>query len=227
MKRLGFLTGAFAIALGVTAPARAAPINISAGDPGTVLPSYGSATLLNFDELSVGPLPLYQFNGGTLSGSGAIEAQSQANMFAQPDGIVGHFLTVSLQAPAGSVKFSFLQPENYFGLYWGSIDPYNWVTFSYQGTSIATFSGTDIADILQLSANGQWSSSTSNRYVNFFTGDNIFDEVTLGTTNYAFEVANIAFGDPPTNVPEPNSLALMSSFLMCSSLFYVYSRRIS
>jgi hypothetical protein len=226
MKRLGSLAGAFAIVLFATAPAWAVPIDISAGDPGTLLPSDDSATLLTFNELAVGPLPSYEFDGGTLSGSGAIEDKSEVNKFAQPDGIDGNFLTVSLPEPAGSVQFNFSKPNNYFGLYWGSLDPYNSITFSYRGNSIGTFSGTEIADMLGLTADGHWSSPSSNRYVNFYTGGNPYDEVTLGTTNYAFEVANVAFGDPPTNVPEPSSLALLASFLMCSSLFHVYRRHI-
>jgi hypothetical protein len=43
---------------------RAAPIDISAGPPGTLSPSDLSATILTFDDLAVGSLPLYQFSGG-------------------------------------------------------------------------------------------------------------------------------------------------------------------
>jgi hypothetical protein len=206
----------------LSSSALAAPIAVLAGDPWILSPSDASATVLTFDELQVGVLLTYQFDGGTLTGSGAIEDTSLVGKFAQPAGHAGNYLTVSYPAAAGAVQFVFSTPENYFGLYWGSIDAYNSITFRKDGEDLATFSGIDIGNLAGLLWDGSWQAASSNRYINFYTGANFYDEVVLNTTNYGFEVANIAFGDPPVGVPEPGSLILLGSMFSC---FAVVRRR--
>jgi hypothetical protein len=206
----------------LSSSALAAPIAVLAGAPGILSPSDAFATVLSFDELQVGVLPTYQFDGGTLTGAGAIEDTSLAGKYAQPAGHAGNFLTVSYSAAAGAVQFVFSTPENYFGLYWGSIDAYNSITFRKDAEDLATFSGIDIGNLAGLLWDGSWQAASSNRYINFYTGANFYDEVVLTTTNYGFEVANIAFGDPPVDVPEPGSLILLVSMF---SGFAVARRR--
>jgi hypothetical protein len=212
MKYLAY-TAAAVFALLTSDAVRATPIDITAGSQGTLLPNDLSATVLTFDDLAVGSLPAYQFNGGALSGSAAIENTSFAGKFAQPAGDTTNYLAVSYPAAAGAVQLAFSRPENYFGLYWGSMDSYNTITFLRDQGQIATFSGAAIAGLTGLVADGDQQSPLSNRYVNFDFGAAFYDEVILSTSNFAFEVDNIAFGDPPVPVSEPGTLMLLGSAL--------------
>jgi hypothetical protein len=215
-----FLCTVLACIIGlISSRAQATPIEVIAGDAGVFSPNNAAATVLTFDGLPVGILPYYQFDGdgsngtATLTGSGAIENTSVIGAFAQPAGIAGNFLTIAYPAAVGTMQFAFSKPQNYFGLYWGSIDSYNSITFRNDGTDFVTLSGTDLANLTGLVANGRWAADSSNRYINFYTGANVFDEVVLSTTNFGFEVANIAYGDPPVPVPEPGSVILLGSLL--------------
>jgi len=198
----------------------ATPITVTAGDPGSLSPEYNSATVVNLDALASGALPYYFFDSGgpngtvTLTGTAAVENTSIVNAYARPAGTTGNYLTVSDTTKDGALSLTFSVEENYFGLYWGSIDGYNSITFFDEGQVIATYSGDDIAAMTGLAPDGNWNDASANRYINFYTGDNFFDQVVLSTTDFGFEVANIAYGDPPiavAAVPEPSSLVLLGS----------------
>jgi PEP-CTERM motif len=111
------------------------------------------------------------------------------------------------------VQLVFSSPENYFGLYWGSMDSYNTIAFLRDQGQIATFSGGAIAGPTGLVVGGDQQSPLSNCYVNFYLGASFYDEVILSTSNFAFEVDNIACGDPPVPVSEPGTLMLLGSAL--------------
>jgi hypothetical protein len=155
----------------------------------------------------------------TLTGTGVVANTSIYGVYARPAGLIGNYLAVSGLSADGAVSLAFSVEENYFGLYWGSLDPYNSITFLNDGTVVAVYSGTDIAGAVDLSPNGSWSSASSNRYIDFYTGSSFFDQVILSTTNFNFEVANIAFGDPPISVaaiaPFPSPVVLS-----CSARFW-------
>ena len=206
--------------------AQAANIDIVAGDAGVLTPSFGLASVLGFDDLAIGGLPSYQFSGGSLTGSGAIENTSLVNRYAIPADDSTPYLTVSYPDESGSVQFFFDLPENYFGLYWGSIDAYNSISFSNDGAQIATFSGSDIVSIAGLVADGNQHLASSNRYINFFTNSSFFNEVVLSTSGFGFEVDNIAFADPPIDqsqpVPAPGGLPLLAFSL---SMLAIVRRR--
>ena len=213
MKKYFAGTVAAACLLAVPQSTQATPIVVSAEAPGALFPSLPSATVLTFDDLPVGSLPSYQFSGGTLSGSGAEEDTSLVGKYAQPAGDATSFLTVSYPSATGAVHLLFINPENYFGLYWGSMDTYNSVTFLKNNEQIATYSGTNIASLTGLVANGQQQSASSNRYIEFYLGTDFYDEVILSTADYGFEVDNIAFGEPPSPISEPGSLMVLGSSL--------------
>jgi hypothetical protein len=78
---------------------RAASIDIIVGAPGVLLPNYPSATVLSFDDLALGSLPSFIFNGGTLSGSAAIEQTTLAGNYARPAQDTTRYLTVSYLPP--------------------------------------------------------------------------------------------------------------------------------
>ena len=200
-----------AIALvAIERPAAAGEIDVSIGSAGTLLPTRSSVAVLDFNNLSIGSLPSYQFSGGTLTGMGAIEDTSLMEIAAEPAGDTSNYLTVAGLSPVGGVQLTFDNPENYFGLYWGSLDTYNSISFYNGQQTVASYSGGDIANLTGLIANGDQHSSSSNRYVNFNFGSASYDIVVLSTTSFGFELDNIAFPDPPSPtlnaasaVPEP------------------------
>ena len=95
---------------------------------------------------------------------------------------------------------------NYLGLWWGSIDNYNSITFLKGGNAVLTITGHDA--INPLVAGGSWTSSDNNRYVNFYNLPN-FDSFELISTDWAFEVDNIAVGNASAPVPEPGPMVLL------------------
>ena len=99
--------------------------------------------------------------------------------------------------------------SDYFGLYWGSIDTYNTISFFRAGTEVSSYTGSQLAGLI---ANGNQSSDDSNRFVNFFFGGERFDTVVLSSTSYAFESDNHAYRVAP--VPLPAAAWLLLSGLV-------------
>jgi fibronectin-binding autotransporter adhesin len=91
----------------------------------------------------------------------------------------------------GSETITFGSEQNEFGLYWGSADSFNTVSFYDGNNLVASYSGTDVAPLL---ANGNQGSFASNGYVEF-SDLAPFDKVVLasGSSN-AFEIDNISSG---------------------------------
>ncbi len=211
MDRRGFAIAAILLSLAAQ-PARAGQIVISAAAPGVLTPSKGSVQILTFDGLPDGALSHFAFSGGSLSGNGAVESTTTGT-YAQPAGDRTHYLTVAGSQPSGDTMIHLDAPTNYFGLYWGSIDTYNFVTFLKDGQEIGRYSGSAVASLTGLAANGDQRSTSSNRYIDFNLGSLLYDEVILSTTNFAFEVDNVALG-APVRVPEPATALLLASGLL-------------
>ena len=207
MNRYTMCVAVAALALFGCYRVQAAPIDVTAGAPGVLTPDLASATVLTFDDLPIGILPFYAFDGGTLSGSGAI-LDVWLPQSAPPAGDTTKYLAVSYPDEVGSVQLSLSTAENYFGLYWGSMDSWNSIAFLSNHAQIAAFSGTETADLAGLAASGDQQSFTSSRYINFYLGATFYDEVILSTATFNFEVDNVAFGDPPPEIPEPSPLIL-------------------
>ncbi|GLH80381.1 hypothetical protein SSBR45G_52900 [Bradyrhizobium sp. SSBR45G] len=85
---------------------------------------------------------------------------------------------------------TFDSAKNSFGLYWGSIDSYNSVSFYNGGKLVASYTGDDIAPLL---ANGGQTSLASNGYVEFL-GLSPFNKVVLASSQNAFELDNVSAG---------------------------------
>ena len=168
----------------------------------------------------------YDFNTGAkpagYSGDGWILPASVSGMAAAPAGDTTPYLSVAFPHSSGVETFTAAagQDYNYFGLYWGSIDDYNWLSFYNGNTLLGTISGDDVIKAgTQL---GDQTAPGSNRYVNFFLSDMSFDRIVFGTGNYAFESDNHAFAK--TSVPEPGVLAL--AFAAMGGLFVMRRRRL-
>jgi hypothetical protein len=158
---------------------------------------------------AVGGATVIDFNGGTCGyascgGQYQIVLGSVSGRYAQPAGTNTKYLTVPNPSSSGSATFGLGTQADYFGLYWGSIDSYNSISFLRGGNVFATYTGTNLVGQF---ANGNQVSYSSNRYINFWFSGETFDEVRLRSTNYAFESDNHAFR--AASVPEPGSVALL------------------
>jgi hypothetical protein len=198
-------------------PVQAGQIVVGAAAPNVLTPANGSMQVLTFEGLTDGALPHFAFSGGSLSGDGAVESTT-TGIYARPAGDLTHYLTVAGLLASGDTVIHLDAPTNYFGLYWGSIDAYNLITFLKNGHEVGEYSGSMVASLTGLAANGDQRSTSSNRYINFNFGSLLYDEVILSTTNFAFEVDNVALG-APVRVPEPaTALLLMAGLLGLGAL---------
>jgi len=118
--------------------------------------------------------------------------------FGSPDQANGADETNYLSTGIGSIEFNFKYDQNYFGLLWGSVDNYNTLSFYSNNLLVGSFTGTQI-----------WASANGNQgqqgtfYVNFSTSDGTFNKVVASSTQYAFELDNIAYNG--RSVPDGGS----------------------
>jgi hypothetical protein len=188
-------------------------ITQSAGPTAASLPVFSTSTLIDFNSSLTCPAGYSSCSGSWViypNTGGALSTPTGT-----PRGTTGNYLTVANNQPAGIGTFTTALSYNYFGLLWGTIDTYNSITFS-NGFS---YTGTQLAALAGISPNG-----TQERYVTFdFSGDGaagFFNSVQLIATGWSFESDNHLLGvkgdqpPPPTNVPEPASLALFGLGLM-------------
>ena len=160
----------------------------------------------------------------TVSGGGLGFAQgSMPNAYAAPANDTTHFAYGPAQGSEVSdaeVNFNYSgllstlgenASLNYFGLYYGSIDTFNDVTFyNAQGGVIQTITGSYLIGLFN-GQSGETQSDSSNIYVNlFFSPQEQFTSFSFQTSSQAFEVDNLAVGYQVVNpVPEPASVALL------------------
>jgi len=108
----------------------------------------------------------------------------------------------------------------YLGLYYGSIDTYNDITFYSEGNTKVqgevgslledgVISGIELLNLFGGASGNQFAPNT-NLYVNLMFGaGESFEAFEFSTTDIAFEVDNIVVALASKNVPEPASLALV------------------
>jgi hypothetical protein len=158
-------------------------------------------TVYTFDGA---PSPVFSFSGDAGVVTGSVSGQ-----YAAPFGVSApdatHYLTVPLNNSSGSITAILPNAvNNYFGLWWGSVDTYNTLSFYFGPNLVAQYDGTAI--ISPDPANGNQTAPSTNLYVNFLGLPN-FNKVVMTSTQYAFESDDIAIGR--VNVPEPTTMLLL------------------
>lgn len=147
-------------------------------------------------------------NVGSLSGNYALVTGLTVNHNAPPYGLSQkdqtQYLTVpnDIHTSPQSATLTFGQNYDYLGLWWGSFDAYNSLTFMNDGSDVLTLRGSQLPP--PSLSNGDQTSQLSNQYVNFYGID--FDAIKFTSTQYAFEADNIAVGNV---VPEPGTMMLL------------------
>ena len=113
------------------------------------------------------------------------------------------------------VTLVFPTSELYMGLLWGSVDPFNTLTFYNGATPLGIVTGTDVF----AGANGD-QGVNGTFYVNI-NSDTAFDRVVATSSDYAFEFDNVSFDvRNQGQTPLPASVWLFGSVLAGSGLFF-------
>lgn len=167
-------------------------------------------TFTNGMNTQVAGATIVDFEGGVLpfgySGAGSVLGNSISGQSAAPAGDDTWYYSVAYPHSSGTGTFQAAAGTayDYFGLYWGSMDSYNTLSFYRQGSLVETITGLDV--IAWGTTLGDQTAAGSNRYVNFFF-DGLFDRIDFKTDGYAFETDNHAFAR--IDVPEPATLGLL------------------
>ncbi|MGA2440371.1 MAG: PEP-CTERM sorting domain-containing protein [Tepidisphaeraceae bacterium] len=183
-----------------------AQLSVSAAIGG--IPSVPGAMLENFDEPNPSILSLsgnaYLNTGFDGTASPPIFTGSTAAYFGETPANGQDATQFVAVEPGGTATFTFATPKNYFGLYWGTIDPYagmNQLTFyDASNNEIGQLQGSDV-----LAANGALNPGDA-AYVNI-TSTVDFSTVVASAAPYFPE--SFEFDDVAYSVPEPASIGLM------------------
>ena len=168
-------------------------------DPNVLTSQVAGATTIDFNDNTCGAYASCSGHSGLVTGS-------VSGQYASPFGIEDTYMTVGNSTATLTLNDSY----DYFGLYWGSIDTYNYLSFYLGDALVRTFGGSDLPPLL---ADGGQTAWTSNRSLNFFFTDGaLFDTVVLRSDGYAFESDNHAIA--AVSVPEPGTLALLAAGLL-------------
>src|SRR5713226_2848076 len=200
---------ALAIAALLAASSAHAGVIVSSIDGSTLSPSFQGAapgsTYITFADVAAGTSGTFTSGGFAFHGDGAVEVGSVAGAYATPAGDTTTYLSTGFTGERGSkTETVFFGDHTKFGLYWGSIDAYNTISFLKGGSTVFSLTGTGVP---AATANGNQTSDISNKYVNFnFTGGSSYDTVVFNSTTPAFEVDNLAVAG---GVPELSTWAMM------------------
>lgn len=170
------------------------------GTPGGANGDYSSfpgVTTIDFNA------PDSSYPAGAISGDHAVVSGSMSGQYAAPPLTnTSPYLTVPSSQSSGSATIDLGGYYNYFGLFWGSIDEYNTLTFLDDGFEVFSYTGSQAAALIPTPPDGNQSIAA---YFNFHLPQQ-FNTVRLSSTQYAFETDNHAFG----NVPVPATAALLA-----------------
>lgn len=214
MKKLFVAFSVVLLVLGITGAVSA--INITYDNSyrlsdDTLTTPYDWATVETFDNSSL----LWNWTGSGKVVSGAVISRYAApfNNSLMNAADQTNYVTVPDPESDGSDFYTadLGGTYNYFGLFWGSVDTYNTLSFFSNGSEVASYTGSAIT--YPNPANGNKTAPSTNLYVNFFDLPE-FDSFVMASTDFAFEADNIAIGNAPIPTPEPATMLLFGTGLV-------------
>lgn len=179
----------------------AAMADLAVSYGGLAVAGQGLKTLVDGAVVDTFTAPRPTWTWTNILGSGAITSGSVSGVKAAPAGDTSEYFCLpgpSSGFTKATVDVDFGSAYNYLGLYWGSIDSYNSVTFYNGSLVVASFTGTQISP----GATGDHFDDDSNKYVNFSGA--MFDRVRFSSDSIAFEFDNLAVAV----VPVPGAVLL-------------------
>ncbi|ELS31835.1 MULTISPECIES: hypothetical protein [Pseudanabaena] len=203
-----YLSSAILSTVGVVA------VSFSTGAANAASFSYGDL-IISTGALS-GAASINFANSTGWSGNYNLVTGSVVNQYANPLGNVGPYSATEPTGASipglnsGSATYTFSAPVSSFAFLWGSIDPGNSLTINYNDAPSDTITGALLASKLGLTADGSWTSPTSNAVLTF--ADDALDKA---ITSITFQSSTIAFEVAPVPVPVPAivpGIALAAAF---------------
>jgi hypothetical protein len=188
-KSLALIAAVFSIAAGANAG-----VIVSAEATNVFESTVAGATKITFDGANA-------CDGYASCSNLSVVQGNQSGVYAAP------YLDSTKYSTVGGGQtstFNLGAAADYFGLYWGSIDSYNTISFYLGTTLVQSFNGAPVVGLLQDGGQTSWA---SNRYINFNFVNATFDKVLLISGSNAFETDNHAFRK--VSVSEPATLLLI------------------
>ena len=194
MKRFLILFSALILLLGLFGVANATTITNSSYAVGNNYTSpYSGVTVYTFDNGTL-------YSGMSVGDGGAVVSGNLVGSYNPPKGVTSTDATPYLAVTGTETIMLPSAVNNYFGLWWGSEDSWNNITFYDKDVVVYSYDGIMGSNAGSVLANG----STQDLYVNFLDLPN-FDKVVITSPQAAFEADNLAFG----TVPEPATMLLL------------------
>ena len=193
------------LAASMTAPAATITFDLGgiACAPAGICTSRADAHQIDFEGANLSPfssgIATFTFSPNNVT---PFVSGSVAGEYAAPPNDTTKYLSIGSPSRTSEVSIDFSTPINYYGLYLGSPDAYNFFTFYETGNfnnPIATFNG------LELISSGDGDQSVG-RYINFYANGGSVSRVVLSSTQAALETDNHAY----SAVPEPATISLLA-----------------